>query len=238
MNPFTRLLEYMPNEPMEMIADIMGMDKKKLETTLENKAVTFQTEESGSLLYNNSDTQGMTVTIKCSQGHNIDLTAKSSSLQCTHKVSDTQFCGMNPPDVVIKNTAITQTKKFMMQYNNSLFSLQPNKAKDSGNEVNLPIVRGGPTAEFESLVSDTVCRVNHRLHNLEQTFQNKELSKHPELKEIMIDAASRVQRVKQLGTYEKIQFGGICAKIKMDKLSCRHYKLLNATRHSNAQKAN
>ena len=37
MNPFTRLLEYMPNEPMEIIADIMGMDKKKLEQSLENK---------------------------------------------------------------------------------------------------------------------------------------------------------------------------------------------------------
>lgn len=203
MNPFTRLLEYMPNEPMEIIADIMGMDKKKLEQSLENKPTFSQNEESGSLLYNSNDTQGQTITFRCSQGHKIDFTWRSLTLQCAFKVSDTHTCGMYPSTAVIKNTATTLTKKFMMQYNNALFSLQPGKVKDYGNEASLPIVRGGATTDFETLVSDSVCKVNNRLHNLEQAFASREIRKSgKEVEEIMEDAVRRVQTVKQKSTYE------------------------------------
>ena len=122
-NPIARLLEYLPGINLEKVADILGIEVKKLSQELENKDAiqTTQTyEESDSILYSSMPVAGNVVTWTCSKcGHKNSIQAGSKTLLCSAKVG-TGFCEKVPNEHWLKNEATDAMRRYMNDYYSAL----------------------------------------------------------------------------------------------------------------------
>jgi len=225
-NPIARLLEYLPGINLEKVADILGIEVKKLSQELENKDAiqTTQTyEESDSILYSSMPVAGNVVTWTCSKcGHKNSIQAGSKTLLCSAKVG-TGFCEKVPNEHWLKNEATDAMRRYMNDYYSALLVMN-RKGGDRDNPKGLPIVRSAKAAEGEKEVTEAVMKINSTLFKLEKIFENKTIEKN--LKDIFEECHTKINRFRKDSAYENIEFGELCARVTEGVHSSRHYRLL------------
>ncbi len=231
-NPIARLLEYLPGINLEKVAEILGIEVKKLSQELENKEAiqTTQTfEESDSILYSSMPIAGNVVTWTCSKcGHKNSIQAGSKMLSCSAKVGPSDFCRKVPNEHWLRNEATDAMRRYMNDYYSSLL-VANRKGGDRDNPKGLPVIRATRAAEAEKEVNEAVMKVNSTLFKLEKIFDNKSVSE-KSLKQIFSDCHAKINTFRRDSAYENIEFGELCARVTDGVHSSRHYKLLTKIR--------
>lgn len=230
INPIVRLLEYLPGIDMDLVAEKLGIDKTKLNQTVENK------EEAGagqgtSILYNSEDKIGSLITWICPKGHKNTLMHGAENAQCSHKNEDGSFCYQPIRSSTLKNIAIQNTAKLMKEYNNNLFAFN-RRAGDNGPAFPcLPIYKTEITPEQETAVSTAVTQINTRLYNIVQVFDNSTSNRDKELSEVFNDIHKKIKNLRDYSSYEKIEFGNLCAPPPKNRIANRHYLVIAKNRN-------
>lgn len=226
VNPITRLLEYFPGIDMDRVAETLGMDKKKLNQNLEFREENTAVEDGASLLYNSDETAGSFINWNCSCGNKANIISMQNVTeqcsQCKNFVSGHS----------LQNSVSSVLKKYMDEYNKTLFSFSKND--DRSDQKKLPILNYMIEAEQETAIADLVSRTNTKLYNLEQLFKTDNRSSTRKVDEnlqpIFLDCKREAEKIRGQSKFEWIRFGDICARVHADKISCRHYKIVQRQR--------
>ena len=224
-NPFTRILEYFPGIDMDRVSEILGIDKKKMHQSMEYKeeATAYYTEDGSSVLFNAEETIGSVVFWKCNRCGQTNNPIKHDS---TNLICSNEKCNSFISETSLKNTVSTNIKRFLMDYNKSMFSMDKREERNYGPK-GLPIQNFEPTPEQETAVADLVSRANTKVYNIEKLFTVKHNTK---LDNHLVDIYSLIQnqahQVRELSAFENIQFGDLCARAHEEKTTCRHYALI------------
>lgn len=211
---------------MDRVAETLGMDKRKLNQNLEFREETVAVEDGASVLYHPEETGGSSLNWKCSCGYKANVISMDKITEQCNK------CKAFFTENNLRNTVTLTLRKYMEEYNKTLFSLSRND--DRNDQKKLPILTYTIEDTQESAIADLVSRTNTKLYHMEQLFKfesrkdSKDIDAH--LHPIFLDCKKEAEKIRGQSKFEWIKFGDICARVHANKISCRHYKIIQRQR--------
>lgn len=218
---------------MDKVADIIGLDKRRLIQTMEVKPETQAVTESASILFNQDESQGKTLTWRCPACGSRNL-AKKDQLEfiCKANTSQTGVCNKALGKAQIENLVTTNIRRMMMEYNNKLFCHVKKVDRDYGGNAALPITKmcdnkkSEIVQDQETEVQNTTLSINSKLNNLSSLFETKKnsyLSDKKDLIPIIEKCENSIKSLASQSQYEQIFLDPLPSKPMKDKVCSRHY---------------